>query len=649
MISQVYHSSTLGRVIEITNLSSTLSVPANKIVIGMFANKSGDQTKVIPDQTYTVSSALNSGQSAIISTGSLSGITLNSTAVQETTTSVTNFSDGDDMLILSISTDANSWANRKDVSESFANNTCYVRSDEITTGSTSFTGTNWIAFVDDSLDPHRAATSGGPERHPHDPLLSEISNPNSESNIQLGLHRAGITSRISDAWSNGYPDRSRRVSIDEDYNHMSSSLSARTLTVNNGSKLGVTNQALVVTEQIHLTNTNDEIRLINEAQLITTHTNTTQISGNGTLYVDQDSDVPSLYRYNYFGSPVNSVGQSTYSVSDVLKDGTNPTSESSTPLDINFIGGYDGNGATSPISLAEYWIYTFGHSAAWNQALSGGTIPQTDGFIFKGPGQPQNYTFVGTPKDGTIQTTIAASTSYLLGNPYASAIRSQKFIEDNLTSTTGTLYFWEQKESANGETDQSGHNYGGYVGGYAIRNIAMGIAANNVTGEESSTGAAGLGEGTYKEPAEYIAIGQGFFVGGSTTGGTIEFNNTQREFIQEGTQSVFFRNNTTEQTNEDQLSALKLGMDYLKPDEELELHRQIGISFIEGNTFQYEKGYDSPAFDLGDTDIYWDFDEIDSNLIIAGVGALSTDLQVPLGIQVDTDAPIYLMIDETTS
>ena len=104
------------------------------------------------------------------------------------------------------------------------------------------------------------------------------------------------------------------------------------------------------------------------------------------------------------------------SVADVLKDGTNPTSESSTPLDINFVGGFDGAAAASPISLAEYWIYTYGASAAWNQALSGGNIPQTDGFIFKGPGQAQNYTFVGAPKDGTLQTTVAASTSYLLGN-----------------------------------------------------------------------------------------------------------------------------------------------------------------------------------------------------------------------------------------
>lgn len=646
MITQVYHSATLGRVIEVTNLSSTLSVPANKLIIGMYADKIGDQTKIIPDELYTVSSALSPGQSAIISTGSLSGITINSGAVQETTSTVTNFSDGDDLLILSISSDANSWANKKDISETFANNTSYVRNDEITSGNTSYTGSEWIAFVDDTLDPYRALTSGGPERHPHDPVLSEINNPNSESNIMLGLHRAGITSRTAAAWTNGYPDRTRRVSIEEDYSHTSSALSARILTVDNSSKLSITNDALIVSEQINLTGTNDEIRMINGSQLITTHTSASQITGNGKLYVDQDSDIPSLYRYNYFGSPVNSVGQTTYSVADVLKDGTNPTSESSTPLNINFISGYDGDGATSPISLAEYWIYTYGASAAWNQALSGGAIPQTDGYIFKGPGQAQNYTFVGTPKDGTLQTTVAASTSYLLGNPYASAIRSQKFIEDNLTSTTGTLYFWEQKESANGEVDQSGHNYGGYVGGYAIRNIAMGIAANNVIGEDSSTGAAGLGEGTYQEPAPYIAIGQGFFVGGSATGGTIEFNNSQREFIQEGAQSVFFRNPQPADNSQQHLSALKIGMDYIHQDEEQELHRQIGISFIEGNTFEYEKGYDSPAFDLGTTDIYWDFESDDTPYFIAGVGAIEGDMEIPFTVIMDYTGEVHLSLDE---
>jgi hypothetical protein len=36
-----------------------------------------------------------------------------------------------------------------------------------------------------------------------------------------------------------------------------------------------------------------------------------------------------------------------------MKDGT-----TSTPQNINWIGGYDGS-ATTPISLARYWVYKF--------------------------------------------------------------------------------------------------------------------------------------------------------------------------------------------------------------------------------------------------------------------------------------------------
>lgn len=651
MLTQIYHSSTLGKVIEVTNIDASLSAPANAINIALFSNKTGAQIDVTPDNVYTVVGALLPGQSALIKTGSLSGVSIIKSPVEELESNITSFDGGDDILILTSRTDARAWEKRIDVVESISNNTSYVRIDEVTDVNTTYTATEWVAFVDEGLDPYRDLGSGGPERHPHDPLLSEINTPNAESNNGLGLHRINLTTRTGSAWSNGYPDRSRHVVVDEDYSHSGDRLSARKLVVNNNSKLAITDNLLAVTNDITLTNSGDEIRLVGTSQLVQTHTSTTQILGNGKLLVDQNSIVPSLYRYNYIGSPVNSTGQTSYTFADVVKDGTSPltvggTINSDIAKDITFVGGYNGS-ITNPISLADHWIYTYGASESWVHKYSTGSIPQTDGVIFKGPGRAQNYTFVGTPKDGTIQTTVAASTSYLLGNPFASAIRSQKFIEDNLTSTTGTLYFWEHQESINGDVDQSSHNFGGYVGGYAIRNIAMGIAANSVTGNDSSTGIAGLGEGVYREPAEYIAIGQGFFVGGSATGGIIEFNNSQREFISEGAQSIFFRNieDDSTETNNSTLPILKLGMNYMG-DDEVELHRQIGISFLQGNTFGCEKGYDSSVFDLGSTDIYWDFEGDDDKYSITGVGEITQSLQVPLTIVINYQGDVKLIIDE---
>ena len=86
----------------------------------------------------------------------------------------------------------------------------------------------WSVFIDDSLNPYRDAASGGPERHPHDPLISEIGAPtNQNSNAQIGYHRTGETTIIAGAWNNGTPDKSRRIIINQDYLHSGSILSAR--------------------------------------------------------------------------------------------------------------------------------------------------------------------------------------------------------------------------------------------------------------------------------------------------------------------------------------------------------------------------------------------------------------------------------------
>jgi hypothetical protein len=650
MITQVYHSSTLGNAIEVTNIDESLTVPANALKISYF-NSLGDKTDVSPTASYTITGALQPGQSALVTSSGFTGANIIQSPVQETNAGITNFAGGDDIIIISTSTSSTAFENRLDIIESFTDNTSFVRSDEVTTANTTFTASEWVAFVDDNLDPYRVIGLGGPERHPHDPLISEVNTANTEANLGLGLHRFGATTRISAAWDNGYPDRSRRVFVEEDYSHTGATLSARQLTLDNNSKLSITDNLLAVTEQVTLTNTNDEIRLIGDSQLITTHTNSTQILGNGKLLVDQNSEIPSLYRYNYIGSPVNTIGTSTYTFASVIKDGTTPTSESSDLRDITFISGNNYDGATTdPITLADYWMYTYGSEAAWTQKRSTGIIPQTDGVIFKGPGRPQNYTFVGTPKDGILQTTVAPSTSYLLGNPYASAISVKRFIEDNLSSTTGTLYFWEHQESINGDGAQNAHNFGGYIGGYAIRNISMGLAANNPANDaNNNNGIAGVGEGVYKEPGAYIPIAQGFFVGGSPTGGTIEFNNSQREYIVEGNNSVFFRHAVNSENDDEptpnNLPIIKLGMDYLG-EEEIPLHRQIGISFSPNNSFAFDKGYDAGAFDLGTTDIYWDFPEDDTPYFIAGVQEINSDLWIPLTIIMDYSGEITLTIDE---
>jgi hypothetical protein len=641
-ITQVYHNG-VNRAIELTN-TGTSTIAGGTLSIALYENLSGDQTGVNPTAVYTVLAAIAPNQSLIIESASFSGSNINNSPIREINADVTSFNEENDILVLSAAKDNTAWVRRLDVVENLPNTTSYVRNDEVTDRNTTFDILEWTAFIDDDLD----FLASPPERHPHDPLISEVDASIANKNQSLGYHTTDVTTRTGASWSNGEPDRSRRVVVSENHDHIDA-LSARILTVNSGSILTVTNSLLAVTESIEITTGTDEIRLIGDSQLVQTHETVSQVSGNGNLLIDQNSTVPSLYRYNYMGSPVNNNGETSYTIKDILKDGTSALDASSAigtiAKDISFVSGYDGN-ITDPIEIANYWIYSFDINEDWSRKGSTNSISQTDGFIFKGPGRTQNYTFVGTPKDGNMQTTVSAETSYLLGNPFASAISSKKFIEDNLSTTTGTLYFWEQKESINGETDQSGHNFGGYIGGYAIRNIAMGLAANNVLNTANdNNGIAGLGAGSYQEPKEYIAVAQGFFVSGNGTGGTIEFNNSQREFIKEGAQSVFFRNNNTNKKSISKLPILKLGMDYIDSNE-LKLHRQIGISFAKGNSFSYDNGYDSATFDLGPTDIYWDFPNNDEVYAIAGVQEISEDLKIPLTLVTNYDGDFKIMIDE---
>ena len=651
MITQIYHSSTLGKVIEVTNLSSIISVPSNSIKLALYTNKSGDQTGITPDATYTVSGELSPNQSALIKTGSLSGITFIKSPVEENNASITNFSGGNDILILTTEIDNTAWVKRKDVIENFSDNTCYVRIDETTLPNITYSSSEWVKFVDDNLDPYRDLASGGPQRHPHDPLLSEINSPNTEANIGLGLHRVNPTIRTFNNWNNGYPDRSRSVFISENYIHINSKLSARKLTINSNSKLTIIDNPILVTNEIMLTNNSDEIRLSGSSQLIQTHIGNTLVSGNGKLLVDQNSEVANIYRYNYMGSPVSSIGQNTYTVANVLNDGTVPTSATSVTKSINFISGYDGSPG-NPINIAEYWIYAYPSGTGgdnWIQRLSSGTIPTTNGFIFKGPGIAQNYTFSGTPNDGNLTTTVGASESYLLSNPYSSALSIKKFIEDNINSIDGSLYFWEHiGEDDDSSSSTSGHNYEGYIGGYATRNISMGLAANQVAfnNNDSGSGIPHLGDGIYKAPGTYVPIAQGFFIGGSSSGGSIIFNNSQREYITEGNNSVFYKNSSSsKRKNSTELSIIKLGMDYFD-ENNLKLHRQIGVSFNSNNSFDYDNGYDTEILDLNKTDIYIKFSNNDKKYVIAGVQDLNDDLEIPLEIVVDNDQEISLTIDE---
>jgi hypothetical protein len=645
--------------LEITNIHPTAIIPKNAVVISLFKNLTNNLTGVSPNATVRNPLEIKPGESLLFKNDAatiplLSNLLFNNN-------SITNFSGSENTITVSRASNSLTWDSRIDVSTNIKDKTGYVRIDEVTAPNKEYLENEWVAFMNNNLNPYRDLSEGGPERHPHDPLLSEIVTAKPTSNAMLGFHKIKPTERINGVWSNGYPDRSRYVIVKEDYHEKDSILKARKLKVTNNSSLLLENGLLLVTDSIQLVNAEDEIRLAKKSELIQTHTNSKQFYGLGKLLVDKETRVASIYRYSYLSSPVNSNNKNTYTVSDVLKDGTTPLSINSNIVDVNFVSGFDG-ATTSPISIADYWIYTFssnnGNRSNYEQKRSTGTIRQTSGFLIKGTGVRQNYTFVGTANDGKLTTRIGAEDSYLLGNPYPSSISAKKFIEDNINSINGTLYFWQHAGEQDIESSNiAGHTFSGYVGGYATRNIAMGISANLVASNNSTNlNNASVSTEEYRSPGNYIPVGTGFFVGGSKTGGEIVFNNSQREFNNNDTSIIQTEPNKTLLGNlldilpivtfkdPNKLPIIKLGLDYKNGEETI--HRQIGVSFNKNNSFEKETGYDSELFDENDTDFYWKFSNDESKYSIVGVQEISSELEIPLEVVMNYTGNISIKIDE---
>lgn len=395
------------------------------------------------------------------------------------------------------------------------------------------------------------------------------------------------------------------------------------------------------------------IDLMGRSQLVQTAQSDLEPTSDGWIERDQQGTT-NIFNYNYWSSPVSpvngSVNNGNYTVGAVLRDGTNPAN----PLPINWIGGYNGS-PTSPISIPRYWIFKFQNVSAvyanWTQVLETGTLSPSQGYTMKGSGAAtakQNYTFIGKPYNGTITNPISANNLNLSGNPYASAIDADKFIDDNVSSvagqatTTGTIYYWEHSPLNNT------HNLQGYQGGYAAYTKVGG------TPPIAPAGINGLG-GNTKIAQRFIPVGQGFFVFGSATGGNVVFNNSQRTFVKETDPASFemFRNgNLTTASNPNnpinsndsyvvtEYAKIRLGFNSAN-----NYHRQILLGFMDDKASQnFDPGYDGVLLDDQPNDMY--FRNQDKNLIIQGVGYFNENIKHSIGVKTNETGFVEFVLDD---
>lgn len=409
-----------------------------------------------------------------------------------------------------------------------------------------------------------------------------------------------------------------------------------TLTANNDSKVEVS----------HYLRLNGKIDLAGRSQLVQILNSDLDPTSSGSLERDQQGTT-NRFNYNYWSSPVSSINSSTinhgYTVAGVMKDGTNPAN----PINMNWVTGTNPPSTTNPITLSSYWIFKFQNLtpdyANWSGVGQNGLLLAGQGYTMKGSNQAaslQNYVFIGKPNNGEIVSSIAANNLNLSGNPYPSALDANAFINANLDSTTGALYFWEHFDTNNT------HALAGYQGGYAARNLVGG------TTPVSPAGISGLGSSS-RIPRRYVPVGQGFMIYGSDTGGNVVFNNNQRAFFKEdnANSNIMFRttnetmsvshfdNNDDDEATPDEYIRIRLGFNSYN-----NFHRQILIGFMnELATDHFDPGYDAPHLDDQQNDMYFVLGNY--KLTIQGEGHFDVDKAYPLGIKTHAAGNIQFTLD----
>jgi hypothetical protein len=323
---------------------------------------------------------------------------------------------------------------------------------------------------------------------------------------------------------------------------------------------------------------------------------------------------------------------------------------------------------SSPIKLTDRWIWSYNAPIVegadwanyfqWNHITSNGALNVGEAFTMKGTGgtapitTTQNYSFIGKPNSGTVSLNLVKENSYLVGNPYPSALDANEFIKDNLRDCigcrassnkfSGALYFWDHF----GISDN--HNLAEYEGGYATYTLMGGVVAINNSPLNLNDRANGA-----NVPKRYVPIAQGFFIDGYldfevsgsqiptvVDGGSIVFQNNQRAFKRESVaSSVFMKKRAVTKGTNEAKPKIRLGF-----NSAIGAHRQLLVGADSNTTNGFDIGYDAPMYDTNENDMFWDVN--DSQFVIQGVPNFNTNRIIPLGLVVANAGEVTIKIDE---
>ena len=410
------------------------------------------------------------------------------------------------------------------------------------------------------------------------------------------------------SWSPSAPTINNAIVFAGDYS-VAADLSGCSCQVNSGNVVIESTHTLTITNAVNVVSPGT-LTFENGASLV----QTANIVNTGDITYKRETTPISKFDYTYWSSPVSP--QSLYNVSP------NTSSDKFFSFD----------------ALAD----------DWQQEDPSAIMDKGIGYIIRGP---QNYdapmppnpyraSFVGVPNNGNLSISSISSieASYLLGNPYPSALDADSFLRANSGVLEGTLYFWTHNTSIQLATNITNGTAGSGVYAYTSDDYA---SYNLTGGTATKIAAAGTNSNI---PSGKIASGQAFFAT-TKAAGSVVFNNGMRVGVG-GTKldnSQFFKNSS----NAKAVSLIEKSRLWLDLYNEEGAFKQTLVGYVSGASNDYDSNYDGETFDGNE---FVDFYSImqDKNLVIQGraLPFEETD-EVPLGYKTNIEGDFSIAISQT--
>ena len=335
------------------------------------------------------------------------------------------------------------------------------------------------------------------------------------------------------------------------------------------------------------------------------------VTNVGRITYKRNTTPMNNFDYTYWSSPVS--GQTLYNLSpNTLSDKYHSFTD---PDWIDELG-------SNPMIAGKGYAIRTPKAGTWpnGEVVS---FPYTQKVKFIGVPNNGDYTYIG----------ISNNKSYLLGNPYPSAIDADAFLNENHLILDGTIYFWT-------------HNTGIAPSGAFYVYNDNDYASYNLTGGTGTTAAATSISGVnFSVPSGKIAAGQSFFATGKGTGNVL-FTNDMRVSggVAGANNSQFFR---TTKTKSKTSTAIEKNRVWLNLYNNEGAFKQTLVGYLAGATNGYDNRYDGESFDEHE---FVDFYSVtpDKYLVIQG-RALPFDETdtVPLGYRSKEEMNLNISIDQT--